>query len=161
MYLQRWKFNLQERSNSKAGDLESLKRNVSIECVPDIWERLPHFQNHVGKSPECLDTSTMKNNFQAAEKDILSFDHDESDQIWVESTLDQPSSPLPADKSCWSSVDLGVWLHSINMGKYAKAFQEKHIDGKKLVDMLEDQDLDELDISSDVEKTKLKVRFCK
>ena len=91
---------MQEKSDSIVGEQETVKQTVVfLELVPDIWERLPHFQDNIEKilhSPEdlLLDPKTMKYNFQLTDEDRLSSDQDESDQMWVDhnsSEMDEPS----------------------------------------------------------------------
>ena len=89
---------MQEKSDCINGEQETVRQTVVfLELVPDIWERLPHFQDNIEKilfSPEdLLDPKTMKYNFQLTDEDRLSSDQDESDQIWVDhdsSEMDKP-----------------------------------------------------------------------
>ena len=110
---------MQERSDSIVGEQETGKQTVAfLELVPDIWERLPHFQDNIEKilfSPEdLLDPKTMKYKFQLTDEDRLSSDQDESDQIWVDqdsSEMDKhlfpPSQPQLTRSISESLEDLG------------------------------------------------------
>ena len=90
---------MQEKSDCIIGEQETVKQTVVfLELVPDIWERLPHFQDNIEKilfSPEdlLLDPKTMKYNFQLTDEDRLSSDQDESDQIWVDHDSSEMNEP--------------------------------------------------------------------
>ena len=102
---------MQEKSDSIVGEQETVKQTVVfLELVPDIWERLPHFQDNIEKilhSPEdlLLDPKTMKYKFQLTDEDRLSSDQDESDQIWVDQdSSEMDKHPFPPSQPQLTSI---------------------------------------------------------
>ena len=66
--------------------------------VPDVWERLPRFQDNIAKillSPEDLvfDPSTIKLAFEMTEEDYTSSEQQDSDGIWLDGEKSMKAEP--------------------------------------------------------------------
>lgn len=84
---------------------------VWVEVVPDVWERLPHFQDNIAKilfSPEdlVLDPRTMKFAFEMTEEDHYSSEHQDSDEIWLDDEESMESEPeVSKNATHWDSFE--------------------------------------------------------
>ena len=79
--------------------------------MPDVWERLPHFQDNIAKillSPEDLvfDPRAMKFAFEMTEEDYTSSEHQDSDEIWLDDEESLESEPeVSKNATRWDSFE--------------------------------------------------------
>ena len=106
----RWKLQLQSACSARA-DNASPTHQVWVDVVPDVWERLPHFQDNIAKlffSAEdlVLDPRTMKFAFQMTEEDYYSSEHQDSDEIWLDGEESMESEPeVTTNAARWDSFE--------------------------------------------------------
>ena len=109
-FLPRWKLQLQT-SHSARADTANPSQQVWVEVVPDVWEKLPHFQDNIAKilfSAEdlVLDTRTMKFAFEMTDEDYLSSEHQDSDEIWLDGEESVESEPeVNENATRWDSFE--------------------------------------------------------
>ena len=106
----RWKLQLQSACSARA-DNTSPTHQVWVEIVPDVWEKLPHFQDNISKilfSAEdlVLDPRTMKFAFEMTEEDYYSSEHQDSDEIWLDGEESMESEPeVTTNVARWDSFE--------------------------------------------------------
>ena len=109
-FLPRWKLQLQTSCSARA-DTANPSQKVWVEVVPDVWEKLPHFQDNIAKilfSAEdlVLDTRTMKFAFEMTDEDYLSSEHQDSDEIWLDGEESLESEPeVNENETRWDSFE--------------------------------------------------------
>ena len=70
--------------------------------VPDVWEKLPHFQDSNAEDL-VLDTHTMKFTFEMTDEDYHSSEHQDLDEIWLDDEESMVSEP---EVSQWPGMQL-------------------------------------------------------
>ena len=77
-FLPRWRLRLQSSCSARA-DTANPSQQVWVEVVPDVWEKLPHFQDSNAKDL-ILDTRTMKFTFEMTDED---YTDPQSTRTWM------------------------------------------------------------------------------
>ena len=109
-FLPRWRLRLQSSCSARA-DTANPSQQVWVEVVPDVWEKLPHFQDNIAKilfSAEdlVLNTRTMKFAFEMTDKDNYSSEDQDSDEIWLDGEVSVESEPeMNENANQWDSFE--------------------------------------------------------
>lgn len=109
-HLPRWKLQLQSACSARL-DNDSPGHKAWVEVVPDVWERLPHFQDNIAKillSAEDLvfDPRAMKFAFEMTDEDYYSSEHQDSDEIWLDDEESLESEPeVSKNATRWDSFE--------------------------------------------------------
>ena len=77
-FLPRWKLQLQTSCSARA-DTANPSQQVWVEVVPDVWEKLPHFQDKT-----LFSTEDMKTALKIKDEERYSSEDQDLSRIWLE-----------------------------------------------------------------------------